>query len=395
MAVRYLQLLPIPDLPTLWTENELSLFKGTTLIPAVRAKVKKLRSEFKALKQCTKSVKWLSDMWWGASSKTDSELDEIMRQLGAPPEGKKDDEDDELDDPHSLIKFDDWLMLDAMFRSRAMEWPGEGDAMVPILDLVNHDVPANAEYEVDSDGGGLLYVSKGMDLARGEEILISYGDKKSALEVLFSYGFWPHYECSTEILLPLPNPEDDPLGPAKVALVHTSKSVPGIRIYMDHHDGIINWDSEALWLMVVNEEDGLDFKVAYGEDNERELHMTWKDEVVEFSNFKEVLQKDDRWDLFDLRATLIVREQVAAQLAGHPDTVQVSHSFEDFQSNPRLQRLRSAGNDLRATEFLILSQAEEVLKNKVRCMDSYLSISFSLDYRRQNCHSLLLSKTIS
>jgi hypothetical protein len=366
MIIRYLQLLPIPDLPTLWNETELSLFEGTTLIPAVRAKRKKLESEFKALKQCTKSIKWLADMWWASPSKADTELDEIMRQLGAPSEEKNEDGDD-LDNPNSLIKFDDWLMLDAMFRSRAMEWPGEGDAMVPVLDFANHTLPANAEYEVDSDGSGLLLVKNGTNPEPGEEILISYGDKKSAMEVLFSYGFWPHYDCLAEILLPLPNPEDDPLGAPKVALV-ASKSVPGVRIYEDEdNDRAVRWDSEALWLMVVNEEDGLDFKVAIGEDNEHDLHMTWKDEVVDLADLKSLLQQDDRWDLFDLRASLILQEQVATQLGRLVQSDNVISPSDDLP-NVRLNTLRAWSMYLRASEMQILRKTQEALQEKLCCL---------------------------
>jgi SET domain len=345
----------------LYSETELSLFEGTTLVPAVRAKIRKLQAEFDLLRKSTNSLKWLDEIWWD-SARPQTQLQAILAQLGAEIEANEDEDEDENDGPDSLLRFDDWLLLDAMFRSRAMEWPGEGDAMVPGIDFANHTVPANAEYEVNNDRKGELQVKGSITIKQDEEVLISYGDHKSALEVLFSYGFWPDYQCPPSILLSLPNPDDDPLGPPKVAIVSGSRSVPGIKIYEEND--VIQWDSEALWLMIVNEEDGLGFKVAYGPGNERELHMTWKDSVVELGELRKALEQDDQWDLFQLRATVIVLQQADSQLSALHEASQTLLNPESELSE-RLEYLRSVAGKLRSTEKETLVTAMEHLQEKV------------------------------
>jgi len=73
------------------------------------------------------------------------------------------------------ITFDDWMQVDAMYRSRALEFPGVGDAMVPCVDMANHasgDATA-ALYETDEDGNGLLLLREGKNIQKGGEITIT------------------------------------------------------------------------------------------------------------------------------------------------------------------------------------------------------------------------------
>lgn len=353
----YLKFLPIPDLPTLWNQAELDPFRGTTFIPAVEAKLKSLRVEFDALRQSTKNIKWL-ETWWGPTAQVNPDLRAALQQLGL------EESDVDMPDPEedSLLQFEDWLILDAMYRSRAMEWPGVGDTMVPCIDLANHTVPANAEYEVRTGNSGDLLVKEGFIIKAGEEVLISYGDHKSAMEVLFSYGFWPTYDCSRSVLLQLPISPDDPFAPPKVAIVQKSRSVPGVRIYDDE---TVKWDSEALWLMILNEEDGLDFKVAAGENGERELYMTWKDAIVNLSDLKGVLQKDERWELFELRAVVTVLTQV------HTHVNELQKYLPDDEdtkngSEGRVNDIQILAEHLRESEGCLLLEASDLLTARVR-----------------------------
>ena len=62
-----------------------------------------------------------------------------------------------------------------MYRSRALEFPGIGDAMVPCIDMANHasgDATV-ALYETDEHGNGLLLLREGKELHKGEEITIT------------------------------------------------------------------------------------------------------------------------------------------------------------------------------------------------------------------------------
>jgi hypothetical protein len=334
-AARYLKCLPIPSIPTLYRDSELAAFRGTTLVPAVGAKLRKLRREFDTLKRLTRNLKWIADIWWGES------LYSVQFD--------NEDEDEEND---GLVQFEDWIILDGMYRSRALEWPGQGEAMVPGVDMANHRVPANAIYEMH-DGNGHLVLAEDATVKAGDEVFISYGDGKSAVEMLFSYGFIPQEMAYTQsILISLPSPHSDPLGPAKAALASQENCTPGIRLFPQ--DGTIRWNSEVLWLMIVNEEDGLDFKVLNRLDDKMELSAFWKDERVVLVDFHQMLEKEEMYSLYRLRATVVVLGQVEAQLEKLNEFE--AGSFQDV--DPSLERL---AKELRAMEKKLLEDAVPVL----------------------------------
>jgi len=73
------------------------------------------------------------------------------------------------------LTLDDWMRVDAMYRSRALEFPGVGDAMVPCIDMANHasgDATA-ALYEVDGDGNAILLLRDGKQIPTNGEITIT------------------------------------------------------------------------------------------------------------------------------------------------------------------------------------------------------------------------------
>jgi hypothetical protein len=74
-----------------------------------------------------------------------------------------------------MITFEDWMLVDAMYRSRALEFPGAGDSMMPCVDMANHasGEATAALYETDEDGNGLLLLREGKTIAQGEEITIT------------------------------------------------------------------------------------------------------------------------------------------------------------------------------------------------------------------------------
>lgn len=141
--VRYIKFLPDELLPTFWTEDEQDLLIGTTLNPAVRAKLSSLLREFELFRTATEGIEWCAKYWW--------------------------DEED------GLLTFDDWMRVDAMYRSRALEFPGVGDCMVPCVDMANHasgDTTA-ALYETDDDGNGLLILRHEKNISKEGEITIT------------------------------------------------------------------------------------------------------------------------------------------------------------------------------------------------------------------------------
>ncbi|CAO2651989.1 Nn.00g002720.m01.CDS01 [Neocucurbitaria sp. VM-36] len=276
----YIKFLPDELLPTFWSEEEQELLTGTTLRPAVRAKLNSLLREFEALRTATESIGWCSRYWW--------------------------------DEDTGMVTFEDWMRIDAMYRSRALEFPGAGDCMMPCVDMANHasgDATV-ALYETDDDGNGLLLLREGKSIVPGGEITITYGDEKGACENIFSYGFLEDAVTSAKVMfLDLDIPDDDPLRPAKIFV---STVAPGFRVFQK--DSHIEWESDFIWLVVVNEEDGLDFKVRQTIDGKREIQAFWKERELDTMKLREYLQEDPAWDVFQLRATVLLQQRVEAQI---------------------------------------------------------------------------------
>lgn len=132
------------ELPTFWPDKDIELLQGTSLAPALITKTKSLYREFEHLRDSTNSIEWCRKYWW-----------------------------DEVD---GILDFDDWKQVDAMYRSRALEFPGIGDCMVPCVDMANHASGdhTTALYEADQDGNGLLLLREGQNPKKDDEITITY-----------------------------------------------------------------------------------------------------------------------------------------------------------------------------------------------------------------------------
>ena len=315
---------------------------------AVKTKLKKLDSEFNNLRSRTKHLTWLSPVWWGPEASTS---DFVM-----------DESEDAV--PYGMIQFEDWAILDAMYRSRALELPSGAEAMVPAVDIANHDATPVARFEVEENGDAVLLLETQSLLRAGEEICINYGSHKSTLEFIFTYGFIPNRTNtdSESILLSLSQPEDDPLLVPKANVVFASECVPAIKL--SDRDGSIQWDSEVLCLMNLNEADGLDFSVAG--DSGEELRLMWKGEPVDLRDLRTLLEKDEMWDLFHLRAVVTILGQIERQLlylrAWKEDEIEL------FSKLPpeRLQEVKRLAIDFRAIEESILSRALSYFGAEVR-----------------------------
>lgn len=276
----YVRALPkeVP-LPTFYTEEQREMLIGTSLFDALEQKMASLEREFEQIRQETESIAWCRKAWW--------------------------------DDETGRLTFQNWLLADALYRSRALELPSIGDAMVPVLDMANHsaDDRYNARYEVTEDGRVLLLVREGKQLSGGEEVTINYGHG-GASEMIFSYGFLEqHVQSAREMFLSLEAPEDDPL---RVAKIHFAKEAPGARIFVNSQ-GHVDWESNFVWWACINEEDGLDFEVLQTNDGRRELQASWQGNRLEHDALKRTLIDDPLKDVFLLRATVTIQERVEKQ----------------------------------------------------------------------------------
>ena len=166
--------------------------------------------------------------------------------------------------------------------------------------------------------------------------------------MLFSYGFLDEGdEVATALSLNLEIPDDDPLKKAKETV---STVAPAIRISLED-GGRTKWESAAIWLSCVNEEDGLDFRILQTNDGERELKMMFKDQDVtqDSSQLPSLLEKDALWQIFQLRAVAIAQGRVAEQLQRleHSESgVQAARTLDNmdervWQLAVKLRRLES------------------------------------------------------
>ncbi|TQV94002.1 hypothetical protein V2A60_003848 [Cordyceps javanica] len=282
----YIKFLPkhIP-VPTLWSEPHQLLLRGTSLEDALSAKVMALESEFDKLRDTSANIPFWNRLLWEEDGAT----------------------------------LSDWLLVDAWYRSRCLELPQASHAMVPALDMVNHSADgATAYYEEEIGGDVSLRIRPGAVVAAGDEINISYGDSKSAAEMLFSYGFFDPESKTRQLTLQLDGFDDDPLALAKRRVFG---GAPVVTLRQpensgDDANGGKLWDSGLVYLMCVNEEDGLDFRTLQNDAGDRELRVFWQEEDVteRAGDFETLLRSHPLWALFQLRAVSVVQDKAMNQL---------------------------------------------------------------------------------
>ncbi|EFQ35067.1 SET domain-containing protein [Colletotrichum graminicola] len=274
----YIKYLP-PQVPvtTLWTVRERQMLNGTSLESATAAKIVALSDEFDELREVSSSLPLWNELFWES--------------------GKV-----------SLI---DWVRVDAWFRSRCLELPKSGEAMVPVLDLANHSSKANAYYEQNSKDEVVLLLRPGCRVSSGEEMTISYGDAKSGAEMLFSYGFIDPASAADRITLPLTPLEDDPLGKAKL---HIFEGPPTVEFVRTNHS--VSWESPFAYLMCLNEEDGLSFRILQDTGGSRELKLFWQEEDVTTTTagFGQHIGDHPLAQIFRLRVVTVLQDLVTNQL---------------------------------------------------------------------------------
>lgn len=134
---------PSFPLPTFYSDEEQQLLRGTSLAAVVEAKISSLEREFLYLRECTENIPWCQEVWWEEDT------------------GK--------------LTEDDWKYVDAAYRSRMVDLPGSGHAMVPCLDMANHISGSNvrALYDADSEGNAILQLRWGKTMGAGDEVTIS------------------------------------------------------------------------------------------------------------------------------------------------------------------------------------------------------------------------------
>ncbi|PSR83921.1 hypothetical protein BD289DRAFT_461143 [Coniella lustricola] len=320
-------------LPTLWTEDERSLLKGTSLEPALVAKTLALTREFDNVRDKSSEIDCWRSLFWD----------------------------------NDFIHLTDWYRLDAWFRSRVLELPRSGTSMVPYIDMANHASDANAYYEETSQDEVTLLLRPGHQLDIGDEVTISYGSEKSAAEMLFSYGFLDASSAVRSLTLPLDPTLDDPLARAKA---HVFTGVPSILV--KEAEGQVEWTSPFAYLVCLNEEDGLDFRILQSSDGSRELRMFWQDEDVteQAASIEVLISCHQLHDVFKLRANMIVAQKLEEQLQNLCESAEADAAdmLESFNAKN--------ARELRTLEKTILEKATVTLedqRNNLLALDSVVA----------------------
>lgn len=158
------------------------------------------------------------------------------------------------------------------------------------------------------------------------------------------------------MFLDLHIPDDDPLRPAKMFV---STVAPGFRLF--EKAGNVEWESDFIWLVIVNEEDGLDFKLRQTIDGKREVQALWRDgELEDTSKLRDYLRGDPLWDIYQLRATVLLQGRVEAQI----------ETLRELGSPQRGTTIRETpwrlAEQLRALESGMLVRAIDALESQVR-----------------------------
>ena len=305
---------------------------GTTLAPAVSSKLKSLRREYDQLCASASQTRWYQAV-------------------------------------QDYIGFDDWLQVDAMYRSRALEMTGIGHCMVPCVDLANHasGEAIVASYEKDSNGNAVLLLRDGKKVSQDGEVTITYGDEKGACEMIFSYGFLEDsMQSAGSLFLSLAIPDNDIFRREKARIADCA---PGFKL-IDAGDSEIDWTGDFVWLFCVNEDDGMRFEIARTVDGDEEVGAFFRATELTggASGLRSLLQDSDLWDVYKLRAVTILQQRVFDQLqllySTQEDMEVVGHGGEtNIRDGPYHLAMT-----LRRLEFDLQERAYEVLEAQVRTL---------------------------
>lgn len=230
--------------------------------------------------------------------------------------------------------------------------------MVPCLDLVNHSLEPCARFEETGKDEVVLLLDQGSNVRAGEEITINYGSEKSAAEMLFSYGFIDTDSSARSLLLPLVPMEDDPLAKAKL---HIFDAAPSLKI--SDVGGTPEWEAPFIFLMCLNEEDGLSFGTLQANDGSKQLRMHWQgvDVTDKPDQFRDLISGHELRPIFELRAVTIVLEHVERQL----NRLKSNIALEDAPGIARAEIIQAALR-LRTLETVVLERMLIALTNEVR-----------------------------
>jgi hypothetical protein len=314
------------------------LLVGTTLAPAVSSKLRSLRKEYDLLCEYAASTRWYQTV-------------------------------------EDYLQFDDWLQVDAMYRSRALDFPEFGHCMAPGIDLANHASGDEtiAVFEKDPEGNAVLLLRDDKSVDEDGEVTITYGDEKGACEMIFSYGFLDDdMESAETLFLSLSIPDSDSLRSMKTSFADCA---PGFRL-IDTGDGEIEWTGDFIWLLCVSEDDGFRFEIARTVDGDTEVEAFFGEHRLTGgpAELHRLLAETPIWDVYRLRTVTLLQQRIF-------DQMQVLYTTEDAiqaalhgEGSDISDRSHGLAIKLRKLEFELMNSAYEAFERQVSWISSGLSI---------------------
>lgn len=233
----------------------------------------------------------------------------------------------------------------------------------------------------------------------------SYGDEKGASEMIFSYGFLENsVEDARQLFLPIDLLDNDPLKQVKKR-ISAKGTAPGLRLASEN--GKTVWESDFIFWACVNEEDGLSIEMMQPVEGPVEIKALWKGEIEigyvvpgtsSNSNVKElrtVLSQDPLWDLFQLRAAVLVQECLQSRLEMLGGEMEMAFESVEHDADGSQTGVRSVVYEmirkLRHGETVLLQRGLGDLANEVSQHVAY-SNRFLTDI--QQIEQLITSETV-
>lgn len=190
--------------------------------------------------------------------------------------------------------------------------------------------------------------------------------------MIFSYGFLENEVTDArQLFLGLDIPDDDPL---KLAKRSFCSDAPGVRLYISPGSETTGWESPFVWWACVNEEDGLEFRVLQTHDGKKELKATWKgNDIGPSDSLKDIIATDPLWDVFQLRAVVIILERLETQLSVLQETDK-SIPSPDQDGSPSGTRIRS---DVYQNIMKLRKLEADLLERGIRDLEKTVRRSFT------------------
>lgn len=128
----------------------------------------------------------------------------------------------------------------------------------------------------------------------------------------------------------------------------------------------IDWQGNFIWLLCVNQDDGLRFELARTIDGEEELRAVYNDhELTGADDLQHVLAQSNLWPVYRLRAIVILQQRIFDQMqvlySTQEEVEAVLHGdAADVRELPYQQAMK-----LRRLEFELLEMAYEEFERQV------------------------------